>query len=170
MVLREGKQLELTATLTGADAVRIYGRQFDKMPRYALQAGLLFQPVNNAVVQAHKIEDLDLIYEYSTYVTKHRYVKQKEMVALTNILEDEVNIHITSGEHSLVSKINGLEINSLADVPRAFAKNVDMHVIELKDKGLPIIIDASKVEVANKRIQQRYRIPHLVQLKEGAMN
>ena len=68
--------------------------------------------------------------------------------------------------HSVVDSINGVKIKTLADVPKAFAKDVTHHRVDLLNGSRPVIIEAAKVEDARKRILERYQV-HLESRLDG---
>jgi hypothetical protein len=65
----------------------------------------------------------------------------------------------------VVKKINGVELQSLADVPGALTKAVDgLHKIEFDGEPGVIYLDAAQTESSANALLKKYRLPALKQL------
>ncbi|MBN8418061.1 MAG: trypsin-like peptidase domain-containing protein [Verrucomicrobia bacterium] len=157
--LRAGKKLEATVTLKRFDPYVRLGAQYNQRPRYIVNAGLVFQPLDRNLMDAHQMRDDTVNYVFDNFLTDKLYVERPEPVVLTNVLPDEVNTWITPYAHSVVDEINGVKIKSLKDVETALAKK-DKPFIEivLLEKNRPVVLKRDLAEAAHKRIMQTYNI------------
>jgi len=157
--MRDGKKLEATVTLKRFDPYVRLGAQYNQRPRYIVNAGLVFQPLDRNLMDAHQMRDDTVNYVFDNFLTDKLYVERPEPVVLTNVLPDEVNTWITPYAHSIVDEINGVKIKSLKDVETALAKK-DKPFIEiiLLEKNRPLVLKRELAEDAHKRIMQTYNI------------
>ncbi len=102
------------------------GNQYDTLPPYYIYGGLVFTPlsldylksVGSATTQSGGRE---LIYELVYRHLEDPGHWRPQPVVLSSILDNEVNANLTTRGQALVDKINGQRIDSLSDVPKAFA-------------------------------------------------
>jgi S1-C subfamily serine protease len=102
------------------------GNQYDTLPPYYIYGGLVFTPlsldylkgIGTATTQSGGRE---LIYELIYRHLEDPEHWRPQPVVLSSILDNEVNANLTTREQALVDKINGQRIDSLSDVPKAFA-------------------------------------------------
>lgn len=157
---RDGKKQESTVTLKRFDPYVRLGAQYNQRPRFLVYAGLVFQPLDRNLMDAHQIRDSIVNYLFDNFLTDKLYVERPEPVVLTNVLPDEVNTWLTPYAHSIVDEINGVKIKSLKDVQTALAKKdkpfVEIHLLE---KNRPLVLKREHAEAAHPRIMQTYNIP-----------
>ncbi|TDU66502.1 S1-C subfamily serine protease [Prosthecobacter fusiformis] len=158
---RDGKKTETEVTLKRFDPYVKLGEQYDQRPRYVVYAGLVFQPMDKNLMDAHQIADRAANYMFDNFLTEKLYVERPEPVLLTTILADEVNTYITPYAQSVVDEINGVKIKSLKDVKDALAKKGEKPgfvVIKLLEKGRPLVLKRDFADAAHPRIMQTYNI------------
>lgn len=157
---RDGKKQESTVTLKRFDPYVRLGAQYNQRPRFLVYAGLVFQPLDRNLMDAHQIRDSVVNYVFDNFLTDKLYVERPEPVVLTNVLPDEVNTWLTPYAPSIVDEINGVKIKSLKDVQTALAKKDKPFVeIRLLEKNRPLVLKRELAEAAHPRIMQNYNIP-----------
>ncbi len=159
--LHEGKKMETEVTLKRFDPYVKLGEQYNQRPRYLVFAGLVFQPMDRNLIDAHSIRDSAANYLFDNYLTDKLYVERPEPVILTTVLTDEVNAYLAPYAQSVVDEINGVKIKSLKDVKDALAKKDAKEpfvVIKLLEKGRPLVLRRDLAEAAHPRIMQTYKI------------
>jgi len=157
--LRGGKKQEATVTLKRFDPYVRLGATYNQRPRYVVFAGLVFQPMDRNLMDAHQIRDRTVSYVFDNFLTDKLYVERPEPVVLTNVLPDEVNTWLTPYAHSIVDEINGVKIKSLKDVQSALAKKDQAFIeIRLLEKSRPLVLKRELAEAAHPRIMQTYNI------------
>ena len=159
--LRGGKRKEAEVTLTRFDPYVKLGEQYNQRPRYLVFAGLVFQPMDRNLIDAHNIRDGAANHMFDNYLTDKVYVERPEPVILTTVLTDEVNTYLAPYAHSVVDTVNGVKIRSLKDMRAALTKedaNKDYIVIKLIEKGRPLVLKRELAEAAHPRIMQTYNI------------
>jgi PDZ domain-containing secreted protein len=168
-LLRDGKKMSSEVQLKRFLPYLIMGEQYNQRPQYVLYAGLLFQPMNRNLMEAHNIRDPLVSYVYDNYLTKEIYKERPEVVILTSILPDEVNSYLQGFQHSIVDEVNGVKIKSLKDLDAALKKKEGdgkFIVIKLLEKNRPLVLKRELADAAHPRIMQTYGVREDSYLKE----
>jgi hypothetical protein len=85
-------------------------------------------------------------------------LKKPEVIVLSKILPDPINAYISHSNNSIVHKINNKVVSTLEDVSASFKEPNDYYVIQLLDKGRPIVIERKAAMDAKGRILNRYAV------------
>jgi S1-C subfamily serine protease len=160
-ILRDKKKQTVEITLRRFLPYLTMGEQYNQRPRYVLYAGLLFQPMNRNLMEAHNIRDPLVSYVFDNYLNKEIYKERPEVIVLTSILPDEVNSYLQGFQHSIVDEVNGVKIKTLKDLAEALKKkDVDEKfvVIKLLEKNRPLVLKRDLAEAAHPHIMQTYQI------------
>jgi S1-C subfamily serine protease len=125
-VWRDGQMLDVNLPVKVYRDDNAQGNQYDVPPPYYIYAGMVFTPLSLDYLKglgqgftAGGGRELiyELVYRHLEDPTHWRH----QPVVLTSILEHEVNANMTTRGEALVDKINGVRIEQLSDVPKAFA-------------------------------------------------
>jgi S1-C subfamily serine protease len=157
-IVRSRQPRQVKVTLKGAAPHRIMARQYDVRPRFILFAGLLFQPLDREFLSAYKIQDPEITYWYSFFVSEELYLERPEIVVLSNILSDPVNTYLDGFKTSIVDTVNDVPIKSLRDLDAALSAVAERYVIRVLGHGLPIVIEADRLAEATARIARQYQV------------
>lgn len=157
-ILRNGARETVEFPLQGTWPFKMQSMAYDTAPRYLLNGGLLFQPLDRNLVEGIRNGDLRVRRTFDEFVERHLYLKRPEFVVLSRILPDPVNADCDGLRTGIVDTINGKHIGSLNDVAEAFTLQVDHDVIILEGLGLPIVLKRADVIPANPRIMKNYGI------------
>ena len=160
-VLRDGKPMQIDMTLKRFDPYVKLGEQFDERPQYVMYAGLVFQPMDRNLMDAHQLRDPVVSYVFDNYLEKKLYVERPEVVILTQVLPDEVNSYLQGQAPGIIDEINGVKIKTMKDIKPALEKQgekPDYVVIKLYERGRPLVLKRSLVTEAQSRIMKNYRI------------
>ena len=166
-ILRDGKQLELITTLRPPPQQELTSMSFDKMPRYVVYGGLVFQPLTLNEIIAHKIKPQSVLADVEHFVQRGGSKDKQDLVILTQTLPDEVNARFSDYGNHIVTKVNGVEVSGLSQLyQQLYAPKDDSEycIIELKDAALPLIFERKTIEDANRRIHTNYAIPEHARL------
>jgi hypothetical protein len=89
----------------------------------------------------------------------------KKIVFLNRVLPSDVTLGYEELNHLVITKINGMTIQSLADIPAALAQASNgLHRIEFDGEPRLIFLDAAQVTAEQAAFQQKYRLPKLQNL------
>ncbi|MFZ4774182.1 MAG: PDZ domain-containing protein [Terrimicrobiaceae bacterium] len=157
-ILRDGNPLQLKIPLKEPWPFTLHNNTYDEDPRFVLFGGLIFQPVDQNFMTEHQPEDLRLRYTFDFFIEDKIYKDRPEIVVLSGILADPVNVYANDFRYAIVDEINGTKIKRLADVAAEFAKPADYYVIKMAGAGRPVVLERKAVEEARKRILSRYAV------------
>jgi S1-C subfamily serine protease len=163
-IWRDGKAQEVAVEVQPYGGDRLAGYQYDALPKYFVYGGLVFTPLSLDYIrtlgrEAPETAAAELYYE--TFYRKQEDPKtaRPEPVVLASVLADAVNANVEIRGRVMVDKINGVRIERMEDVVRAFEGNKGgFDLIEyLPHHGLESL-ERAEVLKANSRILKTYGI------------
>ncbi len=171
-VLRDNQRKEFEITLKRFLPYLIQANQYDQETQFVVFAGLVFQPLDRNLMNAHSINNLQVRYLYNYFSDKEIYKDKPQIVILTDILPDEINTHLAPYQHKVVDEINGRTIRTLKDVYAALYENEpegEFHVIRLMGEGRPVVLEKSRIQAAQERVRAKYNVTMDHRLGESIM-
>jgi S1-C subfamily serine protease len=158
VVKRDGKTVNLEVEL--AHWMPLVPRaRYDEPPQYFVYGGLVFQTLTRDYLATwdkwwNKAPKEFLNYYYLGY----RSPEQHEVVILTQILADEINVGYAHLYNEAVATLNGRAPLDMEDFVRALSSAHGVVEITTTSGGM-IMLDADEVRKATSRILARYHIP-----------
>lgn len=161
-ILRNGEikdvKIKLTVPMNSSRLVPF--EQYDKPPTYFIAGGLIFAPLTKNYLlewgsQWFLSAPAKLLNYYQNGV---RTEDRKELVLLTKVLADEVNLGYHDIDNVIIEKVNGKKISGIKDLVEAIENNTGIYHILEDDTGKKIILKKEKVDKYSSRILQTYRI------------
>jgi len=164
-VWRDGQMIDvkLPVKVYGDDDAQ--GNQYDVAPHYYIYGGLVFTPLSLDYLKTFgqdwsEAAGRDLIYELVYRHTEDPKHWRPEPVVLASILDHAVNANFTIRGQAMVDKINGIRIEKMSDVPKAFAATTGSDaIIEFLPDHHFEVIRKDDAEKANPEILETYRVP-----------
>jgi S1-C subfamily serine protease len=157
-IIRDRKEIDVTVPLDSPWPYLIQARRHDVKPRFVVCGGLIFQPLSYDFLKASDIKDINIIYHSFNFINNELYLKTPEIVVLSKILPDPINVYLRDFVNSIVQKINDKDIRTLEDVSEAFKEPADYYVIRLLGKHRPVVLERKEVEKARNRIINGYGV------------
>jgi S1-C subfamily serine protease len=161
-VLRNGELKELKIKLTvPMNSVRLVPyEQYGTAPTYYINGGLIFAPLTKNYLlewgsQWFFSAPTKLLNFYQEGV---RTEDRKQLIILTKVLADEINLGYHDIDNIIIEKVNGKKISSMRDLIDTFEKNTGLYHIIEDDTGKKIILRKDKADKFSSRILQTYRI------------
>ncbi len=162
-----GEEVELTFRRAGreergriklqAEEFLVPPRRFDTRPAYLVYCGLVFMNLTLDYIRAWRDEWLFPKMNYQYYYGNPE-PERSELVVLAGILPHSINQGYQDLEHEIVTRVNGREIRSMADLAPAFAAVTGhWHLVEL-DSGESIYLDAEAAVDAHAEILEKNKI------------
>jgi len=161
-VLRKGEIKELKVKLTvPMNSTRLVPyEQYETPPTYYIAGGLVFAPLTknylfewgNQWFFSAPTKLLDL------YTNGIRAEDRKEVILLTKVLADEINLGYHDIDNVIITKINDKKISEMKDVVDAIENNKGIYHIIEDDTGRKIILKRDLFDKYGSRILQTYRI------------
>lgn len=164
-IWRDGQAQQVQLKVTAPSDDQPQGNQFDVRPRYYVFGGLVFTPLSLDYLRdmdrsraGSSLSDLN--YELFYRAREQPETAREEPVVLSSVLSDPVNANFTLRGQILVDRINGLRIEKLADVVRAFETSTNTYdVIELGKHGSFETLNHTNAVQAGAQILETYGVP-----------
>ena len=156
---------DVTVTVEAAVDDQREGNQYDVLPRYFVFGGLVFTPLSldylrDAGREATEAAAGELNYELFFRNREEPEFAREEPVVLSSVLTDAVNANFSTRGRVLVDRINGIRIEKIADVIRAFTTSTNTHdVIEFGKHGAFETLDHAEAVRSNEKILNTYGVP-----------
>lgn len=169
-IWRAGQEQNVNLQVAAGTDDRAEGNQFDVKPRYFVFGGLVFTPLSRDYLGAAPREGADASATDLTYELFYRWREKPEQareepVVLSTVLADAVNANFRVRSRVLVDRINGLRIEKLSDVIRAFETSTNAYdVIEFIKSRQFECLDHAEALRANANILKTYGVPRDRQL------
>ena len=161
-ILRNGEiqniKIKLTVPMNSTRLVPF--EQYDTPPAYYITGGLIFAPLTKNYIlewgsQWFLTAPAKLLNYYQNGV---RTEDRKELVLMTKVLADEINLGYHDIDNVIIEKVNGKKIVSMKDLVETIEKNTGTYLVLEDDTGKKIILKKEKVDKFSARILQTYRI------------
>ncbi len=140
-IWRDGKELKLKVRVEATTEDGAEGNQYDIRPRYYVFGGLVFTPLSRDYLRSagrnhYEGSGADLTYELFYRSRENPESTRAEPIVMSTILGDAVNANFATRGHVLVDTINGIRIEKLEDVIRAFETSTnDFDVIRFSRRS-----------------------------------
>lgn len=165
-VLREGKPLDMMATLTREEeSTRLVpSYQFGKPPNFLIKGGMVFQELTRPLLEAYgenwqsraPLDFLDAMQNPEKYEDK-----VDRIVFLNGSIPTPATVGYESLRDLIVRKVNGKEIKNMKSLIEAFEGKIgELHSIEFDDQNFPIYLDDAVCTAVEAQLLQR-GIPRL---------
>jgi len=161
-ILRNGEIKNLNMKLTvPMNSVRLVPfEQYGTAPTYFIAGGLIFAPLTKNYLlewgsQWFFSAPTKLLNLYQEGV---RTEDRQELIILTKVLADEINLGYHDLDNIIIEKVNGKKVSSMIDLINSFEKNTGLYHILEDDTGKKIILRKDKVENFSNRILKTYHI------------
>jgi S1-C subfamily serine protease len=164
-IWRNRETVELSLPLSVYADDRILGNQFDTLPRYYIHAGLVFTPLSHEYMKTLGRDFradgyAELIYELYYRRVETPESARPEPIVLASTLAHPANANLRYTSRAVIDRINGLRIERLEDVIRAFESATNTHhVLELLPNRALETVDRAAADAAHPEILQTYAIP-----------
>ncbi|MCL2411316.1 MAG: serine protease [Treponema sp.] len=161
-VLRNGeiKELEVKLTVPMHSTRLVPHQQYDVPPTFFIAGGLVFAPLTRNFLASWGgqwfTQAPSRLIEF--YLSGVRTDDRKEVVLISTVLADEINLGYHDIRNFVVARINGKKISTMKDVVNAIENNEGtFHIIE-EEFGNRIVLRRDLVDQYSDRILQIYRI------------
>lgn len=164
-VLRNGDSENIEIEMKRYPPLDRYANLYDRLPRYYIYGGLVFVPLDREMLKTYGDDyaaraDKHLVYEFF-----HRFMEEperleREPVVLLRRLDHPANAQMAWYRNLIVERVNGQEIEGLADLVEAFEEHEgEHHLIEFGYYGRFAVLDREKADAAGEEVLERYGVP-----------
>ncbi len=170
-VQRNGKPMQLNLTLehrsTKDYVVPPYN--LDQPPSYYVLGGMIFQELSRQYLKewgANWVKDAPQRFVYLDRFQSELFPEgNHKIVIVSQVLPTNATVGYEELMYLTVTKVNGKEIKSLADLAAAVKQPIDGFIkIETEEDPKQIELDAAEVEAEAPKLQQNYGISSLQRL------
>jgi S1-C subfamily serine protease len=157
VVLRKGVRRKLTVALA-PPAPLVSRSQYDRTPTYFIYSGLVFQ-----VLSRDFLSTWDNWWDKAPkeflhlYYSGNRTAERQEVVILTQVLADEINVGYEHLYSESIVAVNGRMPRDMIDFVQQIESSHGLIEIKTSSDGV-IVLDSDLAAAANQRILSRYRI------------
>jgi len=164
-IWRDGQMIDVKLPVKVYNDDYAQGNQYDVLPHYYIYGGLVFTPLSLDYLKTFGQDwsdsaGRDLIYELVYRHLEDPKNWRPEPVVLASILDHPVNANFATRGQAMVDKINGVPIERLSDVPKAFAATTGPDaIIEFLPDHHFEVIRKDDAEKADPDILNTYSVP-----------
>jgi hypothetical protein len=140
----------------------------DTPPRFYILGGLILQELSREYLREFAgpgqrgRRPPDRLAYYDRYQNELFRNGPKKIVFLSSVLPTPATVGYEDLKTIVVTKINGVELQSLDDVPKAIAQAANgVHVVDFAEDPTKIYLDAAQTEQIERLVQSQYRLPSL---------
>ena len=161
-VWRDGKETDIALPVYAYNGDRAAGYQYDTLPRYFVYGGLVFTPLSLDYLRTLGRNVPESSFSESYYELYYRrYENPKnarpEPIVLASVLPDAVNANVAVRGRAMVDTVNGIRIDKLDDLVRAFEAGTNAcDKIEFLPHHSSECLDRAEVQKANPAILKTY--------------
>ena len=118
-------------------------------------------PLNRNYLQTEGNDSAALVYEHFFHEIESPHDRPEEIVILTRVLPSLVNMGYTGIENYVVSKLNGIPVQSLSHLKKLLEdqKTQAFYVFESRWNPIPLIFERASAERELPQILEQYGIP-----------
>ena len=171
-IFRKGETLDLPVTLANRPAQDCVIEPYvvDRAPKYYVLGGLVMQELSRQYLKEWGQEWYKKAPQRFIYMDRYQSElfqdDRKKIVVLTQVLPSPATIGYEELSYLVVTKINGVAINGLADVATAVKQPSDgFHRIEFSENPKVIYLDAKEIEAGDAALMQNYGLPAIKRLE-----
>jgi len=171
-IQRAGKTMQLNLALEHREAndYVIPPYNIDRAPLYYILGGLVFQELSRQYLRewgANWLKDAPQRFVYKDRFQSELYPEgNRRVVILTQVLPANSTIGYDDMAYLTVTKVNGKEVKSLAELAQVVKQPIDGFIkIETEEDPKQLQLDAAQVEAEAAALQQNYGLPSLQRLE-----
>ncbi|HEX7927115.1 MAG TPA: serine protease, partial [bacterium] len=160
---RDGAKKDVTFPLKPHPIAGRMRGEFDRLPSYYIRAGLVFMPLDQEYLNTFgnywQNADKSLLYAMFYQPLEKPETQLQTSVVLTRILPHPVNSAYRNLSNSIVTSVNGVAIQKLADLDKGFAAATGPYdQIVLEPGAVRVVLDRAQAKKAEPEILTQYGI------------
>jgi S1-C subfamily serine protease len=163
-ILRDGHAMDAKIKLTiPVNAwVLVPHMQYDLEPTYCIVGGLVFMPLTRNYLDVRLMDQeyhsANLYNLLPYYDDGEPTEDRREVVVLTTVLADELNIGYQDLEDVVITVVNGVAISTIKDLVKAVEANKGEFHVFVDKKGNRIVLDRKHTEERHGLILKKYKV------------
>ncbi len=169
---RNGERKECSVTLTHRPPEQFLSApySFDKPPHFYILGGLVLQELSRQYLREWGTDWWKKAPEELVFIDRQQNEfgqdGARKVIFLNRVLPTDATVGYEELNQLIVTRINGVELRTLADIPGALAKAVrGFHKIELASDPSIIYLDAALIAESEAILAKTYKLPALQRLE-----
>ena len=166
-IVRDGKTMEIDLVLSGdLDPLGLVPENaIAERAEYLVEAGFILRELDVFFMRARggdwqsKVDSRLLHFHHSGSGPDHE--PGDRVVILMGVIPDPINEGYHNFRNEVITTVNGQPVRNMKDVFRIADKQGTLHRFTLYGTDIELVLDKHKIEDANRRLSERYRIPSL---------
>jgi S1-C subfamily serine protease len=163
-VYREGSVKKFAIPARATDILSFRRMDYDGPPRIKISGGLIFQPLNENLMDAKLkqwaiAEETNIRYRYDYFIAKRLWQEFRETVVLTGRLGDPINLYAGRFLNGIVESVNDKKIVDFdsfrQEMDRAYSSG-EYLVIRFENDPVPLVMKTGELQKADARIIKNY--------------
>ncbi len=176
-VLRDGQKQKVDVKLGRKEPSDYVSDPYiiDTPPRFYVLGGLILQELSRQYLREFAgpgergRRPPDRLAYYDRYQNELFRNGPKKIVFLSRVLPTPATVGYEDLNSLVVTKINGVTLQSLDDVPAALAKATNgIHTIDFNEDPTRIYLDAAQADQIERLVKNQYQLPSLKRIQETA--
>jgi S1-C subfamily serine protease len=171
-IFREGERKDLTVTLKRRRPEQYVSDPYilDRAPKFFILGGLVLQELSRQYLKEWGNDWQKKAPDELVYIDRAQAElfpgSSRKIVFLSRVLPSDATVGYEGLNHLIVTRINDVELQGLADVPAALEKATGgVHKIEFSSDPSLIYLDAAQVAQSDAILSKTYRLPALKRLE-----
>lgn len=171
-ILRDGQEQTVSLTLSRRDPASFVSEPYivDRAPRFYVLGGLLLQELSREWLRGWGNDWVRRAPQRAVYADRYQNELfkdgPKKYVFLSRVLPTSDTVGYEELSTLRVTKINGVELQSLNDVPAALEKPVNgFHKVEFEEDPKAIYLEAGEIDRIDKEVLAKYGVRILKRLE-----
>lgn len=157
-ILREGKE-KAVEIKTVKFPYRIPRMVYDSNPEYYMTGGLVFTPLTSNFIFSAWSNLSNMPADLATNIGKSCSRLDEQIVLVSMVLADEVNLGYQNIRTARVLSVNGEKVLSLRQLADLIDRQKEGFLTLVLQNDYKIVLNIAKVREATPRVMARYRIP-----------
>ncbi|MBX7058536.1 MAG: trypsin-like peptidase domain-containing protein [Leptospirales bacterium] len=175
-ILRDGRRQSLQLPARRTPVINFMRKKYDLPPEYLIAGGLVFQPLDEDLMDAYGQQwsregRVEILYRFGHFLPAQLYRERDVDVVLTRRLNDPVNLYSEAYVGGIVESVNGKSFRNFKE----FAALIDeaaraqaIIVVRFIGQTTPLALRPADLRSSAPRVRARYGIRTDRRLHEGA--
>jgi hypothetical protein len=165
----ETKEVQVTLAHREVESYVVEPYVIDRAPKFCIVGGFVLQELSRQYLKEWGNDWMKKAPENFVYYDRQQAELfkdgPKKLVFLSRVLPTTATVGYEDMSTLLVTKINNVALNGVADVPAALAKGQNgLHKVEFDGEPSIIYLDAKSVAEEGEALRAKYRLPSLQRL------
>lgn len=162
-IFRNKKELSINTVLTKESTIKrlVPHDTYNTKPDYFIYGGLVFEPLSLNYLTSFNAQNWMYIAPRNMvdlYYNGLPSINGQQVVVLTGVLPDQINVGYHNVRDMIVYKVNGKTINNFAELKKTIQNSADENLVFEQANGFQLVLNKNAANKRNSTILQNYGI------------